>query len=157
MPYLRSGGKTRTTQFEISSRTSPRRGVGVVVALLAAVGASANPSIQEKRAQAQAILQQVEQLDAEVGDAAERWNGANYRLDQISQQLRSAEADLVRAKKGVKVSQARVGARLRELYINGEPASAVEVLLGAKSLNEIIDVLDATKRITARTRVSRSS
>jgi cell wall-associated NlpC family hydrolase len=124
--------------------------VGVFVALLAAVGASASPSIQEKRAQAQAILQQVEQLDAEVGDAAERWNGANYRLDQISQQQQSAEADLLRAKQGVKVSQARVGARLRELYVNGEPASAVEVLLGARSLNEIIDVLDATERITSQ-------
>jgi cell wall-associated NlpC family hydrolase len=124
--------------------------VAVLLALLAAVGASANPSIDEKRAQAQAILQQVEQLNAEVGDAAERWNGANYRLDQISQQLRSAKADLVRARRGVEVSQARAGARLRELYVNGEPASVIEVLLGARSLNEIIDVLDATKRITAQ-------
>ncbi len=150
MPYFRSGGTTRATQFRPRAALPFVAVVGVIVALLAAVGASANPSIQEKRAQAQAILQQVEQLDAEVGDAAERWNGANYRLDQISQQLQSAEADLLKAKQGVKVSQARVGARLRELYINGEPASAVEVLLGARSLNEIIDVLDATERITSQ-------
>lgn len=149
MPYRRPRGTSRISHLGTRVVLPLASAVGVLVALLVAVGASANPSIQEKRTQAEAILQQVGQLDDEVGDAAERWNGANYRLDQISQQLRSAGADLVRAKMGVKVSQARVGARLRELYINGEPASAVEVLLGAKSLNEIIDVLDATKRITA--------
>ena len=122
--------------------------LGVVVALLGAVGATANPSIQEKRAQAQAILGQVQQLDADVGDAAERWNGANYKLGQISAELDTAKRDLVRAKAGVKTSQARAGARLRELYVNGERAGAIEVLLGAKSLQEIMDGLDMTSRVT---------
>ena len=147
---MTDAGARRATPFRSRAALPLAAVIGILVALLAAVGASANPSIEDKRRQAQAILQQVEQLDAEVGDAAERWNGANYRLEQISQQLQSAEADLLRAKQGVKVSQARVGARLRELYINGEPASAVEVLLGARSLNEIIEVLDATERITSQ-------
>jgi peptidoglycan hydrolase CwlO-like protein len=122
--------------------------VGVVVALFGAVGATANPSIQEKRAQAQAILDQVQQLDGEVGDAAERWNGANYKLGQISAKLDSTTRDLVRAKAGVKTSQARAGARLRELYVNGESAGFVEVILGATSLQEIVDGLDMTNRVT---------
>lgn len=120
----------------------------LVVSLLAAAGAGANPSIEEKRAQAQAILDQVQQLDGEVGAAAERWNGANYKLGQISAELDGAKHDLVRAKAGVKTSQARAGARLRELYVNGEPAGVVEVLLGAKSLQEIMDGLDMTSRVT---------
>ena len=124
--------------------------VSVLAALVAAVGADANPSIDEKRAQAQAILAQVQQLDDEVGDAAERWNGANYKLGQISEELSSARADLVRAKAGVKTSQARVGARLRELYVNGDSAGAIEVLLGATSLQEIVDVLETTQRVTAQ-------
>jgi len=121
-----------------------------LVALFGAVGAGANPSIKDKQAQAQAILAQVQQLDGEVGAAAERWNGANYRLGQISAELSSAQVDLGRARRGVKTSQARMGARLRELYVNGEPAGALEVLLGAKSLQEIMDVLDATSRITSQ-------
>jgi cell wall-associated NlpC family hydrolase len=121
--------------------------VGALAALLGAVGATANPSIQDKRAQAQAILEQVQQLDGQVGDAAERWNGANYKLGQISAELDGAKQDLVRAKAGVKTSQARVGARLRELYVNGESAGMVEVLLGAKSLQEIVDGLDMTSRV----------
>ena len=87
----------------------------------------------------------MQQLDAEVGDAAERWNGANYKLGKISAELNSARADLVRAKSGVKESQARVGARLRALYINGAPAGLVEVLLGARTLQEIGEILDANE------------
>jgi len=120
----------------------------VVTLVGGAIGAAADPTIQEKRAQAQAILGQVQALDGEVGDAAERWNGANYKLGQISAELDTAKRDLVRAKAGVKTSQARVGARLREIYVNGEPAGPIEVLLGAKSLQEIVDVLDATSRVT---------
>ena len=118
-----------------------------LVALLGAAGAGANPSIEDKQAQAQAILEQVQQLDGEVGDAAERWNGANYKLGQISTQLDSATRDLARAKRGVKTSQARVGARLRDLYVNGEPAGFVEVLLGAKTLEEIVSGLEMTSRV----------
>ncbi len=148
MPFTSSRGSSPTPHRGLKGVFSAVVVAVVAGTLLAAVGASANPSIDEKRAQAQAILQQVEQLDADVGDAAERWNGANYKLSQISQHLDAARVDLVRAKDGVRTSQARVGARLRELYINGEPASAIAVILGARSLNEIVDVLDATKRIT---------
>ena len=148
MSLLHSRGVIRTVRFRVVLPVVAL--VGVLVALLGAVGAGANPSIQEKRAQAQAILAQVQQLDGEVGDAAERWNGANYRLGQINAELTSAKVDLVRAKKGVKTSQARVGARLRELYVNGDSAGAIEVLVGAKSLQEIVDVLEATQRVTAQ-------
>ena len=150
MSFSQSRGETRK-QRHILRLSFPAIGlVSVLAALVAAVGADANPSIDEKRAQAQAILAQVQQLDEEVGDAAERWNGANYRLGQISEELSSARADLVRAKAGVKTSQARVGARLRELYVNGDSAGAIEVLLGATSLQEIVEVLDVRERVTAQ-------
>ena len=122
----------------------------VAVALFGAVGASANPSIQDQRARAQAIFDQVQQLDGEVGDASERFNGANYELGLIQSELNATRADLVRARQRVRVSQARVGARLRDIYVNGETAGALEVFLGAKSIDEIMDVLDATRRVTAQ-------
>ncbi|RDI73677.1 NlpC/P60 family [Gaiella occulta] len=150
MAHVQPSGKFRTAHVGSWAFLAAVALAGVLAALLGAAGASANPSIREKRAQAQAILQQVQELDGEVGAAAERWNGANYRLGQLSRDLRSARADLLRAQEGVKVSQARIGARLRELYVNGEPASAVEVLLGAKSLTEIVDVLDAKNRIASQ-------
>jgi len=157
MSFSLSRGGTRTApQPTVRAALSIVAAASGLVALFAAVGAGASPSIQEKRAQAQAILEQVQQLDGEVGDASERWNGANYKLGLIGDELSSARVDLVRARRGVKTSQARVAARLREIYVNGEPAGAVEVLLGAKSLQEIVDVLDATKRVTAQdTRIAK--
>ena len=108
MSTWHSRGGTRTVRARVAL---PAVAVaGVLAALIAAVGAGASPSIQEKRAQAQAILEQVQQLDGEVGDASERWNGANYKLGLIGDELSSARVDLVRARKGVKRSQARVGA-----------------------------------------------
>jgi peptidoglycan DL-endopeptidase CwlO len=118
--------------------------------LIAAAGASANPSIREKRAQAAAVLAQVRQLDEQVGDAAERWNGANYRLGEIQLQLDTTRRYLRFARKQVKISQARISARVRQLYIEGEPASPVEVILGARSLHEILDLLDANSRLAAQ-------
>lgn len=150
MSFSHPGGETRKQQSRVRPVLPIFALLGVLAALVAAVGADANPSIQEKRAQAKAILDQVQLLDDEVGNAAERWNGANYKLGQINAELDSARADLVRAKSGVKTSQARIGARLRELYVNGDSAGAIEVLLGATSLQEIVDVLEAKQRVTAQ-------
>jgi len=117
---------------------------------LAAVGASANPDLKSKREQAKAVLAEVQRIDAEVGDAAERWNGANYKLAQISAELSSTRRYLVFAQSQLKISRARAGARLRELYMHGERASAVEVILGAKSLDDVLERIDAANRITAQ-------
>src|SRR6266511_4640639 len=93
--------------------------------LFAAAGEAANP-IETKRAQARAILAEVARLDTEVGAAAERWNGANYKLQQISDRLTQAQTDLKRARAGVKTSRVRVASRLIQLYENDTPASPIE-------------------------------
>jgi peptidoglycan DL-endopeptidase CwlO len=114
--------------------------------LFAAAGQAANP-IETKRAQAQAVLAEVARLDAEVGDAAERWNGANYKLQQISDRLTQAQTDLERARAGVKTSQVRVASRLIQLYENDTPASPIEVILGAQDLSSMLDELDRANRV----------
>ena len=135
-------------------RSSPQLIAATLIATigvsLATVGASANPDIKSKREQAKAILAQVQQIDAEVGDAAERWNGANYKLAQISAELSSTRRYLAFAQLQLKISRTRAGARLRELYMHGERASAVEVILGAKSLDDVLERIDAANRITAQ-------
>jgi cell wall-associated NlpC family hydrolase len=114
--------------------------------LFAAAGEAANP-IETKRAQAQAILAEVARLDTEVGHAAERWNGANYKLRQISDRLTQAQADLERARTGVKTTQVRVAMRLIQLYENDTRSSPIEVILGARDLSSMIDELDTAGRI----------
>ncbi len=121
--------------------------VASVVVLFAASAAIAEPSIEEKRRQAELILAQVEELDAEVGAAAERFNGATYKLGLLSDGLRASRADLRRARAELGSAQSRAGDRLVELYVNGSGPSTLEVLLGAASLSDIVDVLDTNERV----------
>jgi cell wall-associated NlpC family hydrolase len=51
--------------------------------LLGASAAGAQPSIPEKQRQAALILEQVQQLDADVAAAAKRFNGAGYELGRL--------------------------------------------------------------------------
>ncbi len=124
--------------------------IGIAAVLASAVGASAEPPAAEKRAQAQAIIAEIQAIDEEVGAAAERWNGANLELDSLTRELADTREDLVRARRLLKVSQARAAERLRDLYVNGEPSSTLEVLLGASTLDDVITGLDAVERIASQ-------
>ncbi len=134
----------------MSLRTVAVVGVSVAIMFGATVSASAQSSVNDKQAQAQAILAEVERLDGEVGAAAERWNGANLELQSLTRELDKTRQGLVIAKRHYKVSQDRAAQRLRELYVNGDPDSTLDVILGARSLDEVISGLDATQRIAAQ-------
>ena len=123
---------------------------GVLLLLAAAVGASANPSVTDRRAQAEAILAEIQALDEEVGHAAERFNGANYELQKLTAELEDAREDLTRARQLQKLSQRRIAARLRELYVSGDAGSAIDVLIGAQSLDELLDGIEFARRVAAQ-------
>jgi cell wall-associated NlpC family hydrolase len=116
----------------------------------ATVSASADPSIQDKRAQARAIIAEIQTIDEEVGAAAERWNGATLELESLTMELAEAREDLAQARRHYKVSQARVAERLRDIYVQGDPDSTLEVLLGARTLDDVVTGLEATRRIAAQ-------
>jgi cell wall-associated NlpC family hydrolase len=136
-------------------RPATRIGLAAVAAALAATalaaaGATASPSIEDERARAAAIIAQIRLLDEEVGAAAERWNGANLELEALTTRLAETRATLKRVRRLYGVSQDRLGARAVELYTGDQPGSDIEVLVGAGSLAEIIDALDAMERIAGQ-------
>ena len=116
--------------------------------LLAVTPAAADP-IGSKREQAQAIMAEMQQLDADVGRAAEAWNYANIELARIEQDLVSNGKHLVAARKSLGVAQGRIAERLRDLYVNGEGNSTLEVILGSRSLDDILARLDAIERVSS--------
>ena len=123
----------------------------LAAALLLAVGpASADPSVSSKRAQAEAILAEVQQLDSSLAKTVEAWHFANIQLDQIDADLRSNGRHLVAARKSLVVAQKRIAERLRDLYIHGEGDSTLEVILGSRSLDDIIARLDAIERVSSQ-------
>jgi cell wall-associated NlpC family hydrolase len=137
---------TRRAAIRLSAAVS----AGLAIMLGATVSASADPSLPEKRAQAEAIIAEIHTIDEEVGAAAERWNGANLELESLTTELADAREDLARARRHYKVSQARIAKRLRDIYVQGDPDSTLEVLLGARTLDDVVTGLEATRRIAAQ-------
>jgi len=119
--------------------------------LLLAVGpASADPSVSSKRAQAEAIMAEVQQMNSDLSRTVEAWNYANIELEKLDADLRSNGRHLVAARKSLVVAHGRIAERLRDLYVNGEGDSTLEVLLGSRSLDDIISRLDAIERISSQ-------
>jgi cell wall-associated NlpC family hydrolase len=106
--------------------------------------------VTSKRAQAQAIMAEVQQLDSSLAKSIEAYNYANVELDRIDQDLVSNGKHLVAARKSLVVAQGRIAERLRDLYVNGEGDSTLEVILGSQSLDDIISRLDAIERVSSQ-------
>ncbi len=109
--------------------------------------ATADPSISSKRQQAQAILGQIQEMDSSLSHAIESYNLANIQLDQIDGDLKSNGRHLVIARSSLGIAQTHIAKRLRALYINGDSGGAVEVILGARSLDDLLDRLDMAQAV----------
>jgi peptidoglycan DL-endopeptidase CwlO len=120
--------------------------LGVVALLTSVSAATANP-IQSKRAQAQAVLAQIHESDIQLEKAIESYNYANVQLDQIDADLNSNARHLVIAQKSLNSAQSHIADRLRALYINGDGGGAVEILLGAENLDDLLGRLDMVQRV----------
>jgi cell wall-associated NlpC family hydrolase len=118
--------------------------------LLAAGSANADPDIQDKQAQAQAIIAELENLDMSLAVAIEAYNGANVELDRIDGELDVNQRHLVAARKSLNVAQARIAERLRDIYVNGDGDTTLDVLLGSKSLDDVIARIDAIERVSSQ-------
>ena len=119
----------------------------VAMLVFASTSATADPSISSKREQARAILAQVQDLDSELSHAIESYNLANIQLGQIDADLKTNGRHLVIAKQSLGIAQVHIAKRLRALYINGDSGGAVEVIFGAKSLDDLLDRLDMAQRV----------
>jgi peptidoglycan DL-endopeptidase CwlO len=118
--------------------------------LLLAVGPASGQTITSKREQAEAIQAQVESMGMELEQASEAWNYANIQLGEIDKSLALNAKHLTAAKRSLVVAQKRIATRLRDLYVNGQGDSTLEVILGSSSLDDIIARLDAIERVSSQ-------
>ncbi len=118
--------------------------------LLLAVGSASAQTITSKRAQAEAVAAEVESLQGNLEQTIEAYNYANLQLANIDRDLTSNAKHLVAARRSLVVAQRRIGVRARDLYINGQGDSTLEVILGSSSLDDIIARLDAIERVSSQ-------
>ena len=117
---------------------------------LAVIGgsATANPSIASKEAQARAVLAQIQVIDSRAERARNALYAANQQLARINGDLKLNTTRLGVARQSLGVAQARVEARLRALYMHGASGGTVEILLGAQNLDDLLNRIDAAKRVS---------
>ena len=106
------------------------------------------PGIAAKRAQAQDVLEQIHEIDMQLGRAVEAYNLANVRLDRIEAELKTNARHLMLAKSSLRNAQEHLSDRLVALYVAGSEDSTLEVLLGARSLDDLINRLDTVERVS---------
>jgi cell wall-associated NlpC family hydrolase len=124
--------------------------VASAAGLLLAVGPASGQTVTSKRAQAEAIMAQVDSLNGNLEQSIESYNYANVELQRIEGELASNAKHLVAARKSLGIAQIRIQERLRDLYVNGEGDSTLEVILGSSSLDDIIARLDAIERVSSQ-------
>ncbi|MGZ4291462.1 MAG: NlpC/P60 family protein [Gaiellaceae bacterium] len=117
------------------------------MALLAAVPAFADPSVASKRAQAQQVMGQLAQLSDSLERARSQYDAANAQLAQIQRQLRENRREHRIAQHNLKAGQRAIAERLVALYTSGQE-STLEVILGARSLDDMITRMDNAKSVT---------
>ena len=120
----------------------------VAVALASVNTAAADPNVDAKRAQAQDVLDQIQDIDSQLSHAIEAYNLANVKLDAINVDLKANARHLKIAKSSLRNAQTHLSARLVSLYVNGTEGNALEVLLGAESLDDLLNRMDAVERVS---------
>jgi len=149
LPGRRSSPATGTIRRS-RRRTAPAVILLCFAAALAAAPAIADPSIASKQAEAQSVMNQVQQLDSSLERAVEAYNFATVKLNRVRADLKANHAQLQVAKQSLKRAQDTLSARLVSLYTSGGQSDSLEVLLGASSLDDLVNRFNTANRISAQ-------
>jgi cell wall-associated NlpC family hydrolase len=124
---------------------------GTLAACLLAVPAFASPpgSISAKRAEAQRALNDINGLNANLSRADELLNLANIRLVHVQRDIKENRRELRIAKQNLAKSRKTIAHRLVTLYTNTNETSTLELILGAKNLDDILNQMDAENRVSS--------
>jgi cell wall-associated NlpC family hydrolase len=124
--------------------------IGALAAFAVAAPAFATPpsSVDAKRAEARQVLAQVNELNASLGRADELLNLANLRLTQVQRDIKTNRYELRVAKHNLTRSRKTIARRLVTLYTTTSHSS-LELILGAKSLDDILNQLDTETRVSS--------
>ena len=121
------------------------------MALATAAAATAEPpQIAEKRAEAQHVLDEINQLDVQLEKAIEAYNGATDQLAAIERARALNTRHYAIAKRNLKVAQSRLAARLRAIYTSDQENTTLAVLLGARSLNDFLNRIETVNSVSSQ-------
>ncbi len=102
------------------------------------------------------MLAQIQEIDGQLSHAIESYNLANVKLDRIKGELKTNSQHLTIARSSLKAAQTHLSERLVALYKGGGSGGTLEVILAARSVEDLLNRIDAVDRVSAQdTRVLR--
>ncbi|HYZ76104.1 MAG TPA: NlpC/P60 family protein [Gaiellaceae bacterium] len=103
----------------------------------------------EKQGEAAHVLAEIGQIDRGLSHTVDAYDGARVQLTALGGELRRNRAELVRARRTLRRAQARLERRIVLIYTSEQP-TALDILLGASSLSDLVDRLDAAREVAAQ-------
>ena len=100
-----------------------------------------------KQAEAARIIAQINSINTQLSVAVERWNFANVKLARIGSDLQRAHHELGIARVNLKRAQIALSRQALDVYTSTDSNSTLEVMLGASSLDDLINRIDNVSRV----------
>ena len=100
----------------------------------------------EKQGEAAHVLAEIAQIDRQLSHTVDNYDGARVQLAALAGELRRNRAELVRARRTLRKAQVRLERRIVLIYTSEQP-TALDILLGASSLSDLVDRLDAAREV----------
>ncbi len=121
-------------------------GSALAVGLGLPSAATADPAaVRAKKAEVRELKAKLDAIGSRVGVAAERYNGARWRLSVVKERLVANQKVLAQAIDDLDASQRILGDRLQALYRRPDP-SLVEVVMSSGSLTQAVSDMEALER-----------
>src|SRR5919199_424885 len=121
----------------------------VVPLAAAAAGTASPPTVAEKQTEAARVLAEIGRIDRQLSHTVDAYDGARVQLAALDGQLRRNRAALERARRTLRIAQTRLERRMVQIYTSEQP-TALDILLGASSLSDLLDELDTAQKVAAQ-------
>jgi cell wall-associated NlpC family hydrolase len=106
--------------------------------------------IGAKRAQAQSVQARLQELDAAAQRANSRYEAANQKLAAVESQLVVNRQALGVARGNFSEAQAALEKRLVAIYTSDEEQSSLAVILGARSLDDLVSRIETVNSVSTQ-------
>src|SRR5262245_40074336 len=120
----------------------------VTAVLLAAAPAHGTGPIDQKKAEAQQVYNQIIALDQSLSVADEKYNDATVRLQRVKEELKLNHRELIIARRNLGRGRMLVQKRLVSMYTSTTP-STLDLILGASSISDMLDRIDNANRLSS--------
>jgi cell wall-associated NlpC family hydrolase len=108
-----------------------------------------NPKIRAKQAEENRVLNEIATIDEGLNAVSEQYDGARVRFDALRKKLAAERVQLVGAKLAYHQAQQRASKFLFWLYTQNK-SSSIDVILGARSIPELLQLNDAENAISTQ-------